>query len=87
MKYGEHLKNNIAPEYGAEPYLAYERLDQIITELMQTKPSRYVSIPSYNKPLIFTDSKLQLKSLPPSLLSHCNFCFFLLHVCVIPKRI
>lgn len=42
MKYGEHLKNNIAPEYGPEPYLAYERLDQIITELMQTKPSRYV---------------------------------------------
>ena len=44
MKYGEHLKNNIAPEYGPEPYLAYERLDQIITELMQTKPSRYVGI-------------------------------------------
>jgi hypothetical protein len=42
MKYGEHLKNNIAPDYGPEPYLAYERLDQIITELMETKPSRYV---------------------------------------------
>jgi SPX domain protein involved in polyphosphate accumulation len=42
MKYGEHLKNNIAPEYGLEPYLAYERLDQIITELTETKPSRYV---------------------------------------------
>ena len=40
MKYGEHLKNNIAPEYGPDPYLAYERLDQIIAELMQTKPSR-----------------------------------------------
>lgn len=42
MKYGEHLKNNIAPEFGPEPYLAYERLDQIITQLAQSKPSRYV---------------------------------------------
>lgn len=40
MKYGEHLKHNIAPEYGPEAYLAYERLDQIITELTQTRPSR-----------------------------------------------
>ena len=42
MKYGEHLKTNIAPEYGPEPYLAYERLDQIIIELAQSKPSRCV---------------------------------------------
>jgi len=42
MKFGEHLKNNIAPEYGAEPYLAYERLDQIISQLAQSKPSAYV---------------------------------------------
>jgi hypothetical protein len=42
MKYGEHLKANIAPEYGPDPYLAYDRLDQIITELTQTKPSRCV---------------------------------------------
>lgn len=40
MKYGEHLKSNIAPEYGAEPYLAYDRLDEIIMLLTQTKPSR-----------------------------------------------
>ena len=40
MKFGEHLKNNIAPEYGPEPYLDYERLDQIITELAQSKPRR-----------------------------------------------
>jgi SPX domain protein involved in polyphosphate accumulation len=42
MKYGEHLKANIAPEYGPDPYLAYERLDHIIAELTQTKPSRCV---------------------------------------------
>ena len=42
MKYGEHLKNNIAPEYGPEPYLAYHRLDEIITQLAQSKPSAYV---------------------------------------------
>jgi hypothetical protein len=42
MKYGEHLKQNIAPEYGPEPYLKYETADQIITELSSTKPSRYV---------------------------------------------
>lgn len=40
MKFGEHLKKNIAPEYGADSYLHYERLDQIISELSQTKPSR-----------------------------------------------
>lgn len=39
MKYGEHLKHNIAPEYGAEAYLSYERLDQIISDLSDTKPS------------------------------------------------
>jgi len=40
MKFGEHLKNNIAPEFGPDPYLAYERLDQIITELTKTRPSQ-----------------------------------------------
>ena len=40
MKYGEHLKQNIAPEYGAENYLQYERMDRIITELSETKPAR-----------------------------------------------
>jgi len=42
MKFGQHLKDNIAPEYGPEPYLAYERLDEIISQLSETKPSRYV---------------------------------------------
>jgi hypothetical protein len=41
MKFGEHLKANIAPEYGPDPYLHYERLDQIISQLSETKPSRY----------------------------------------------
>ena len=42
MRYGEHLKANIAPEYGPDPYLDYHRLDEIISELMRTKPGRYV---------------------------------------------
>jgi len=42
MKYGEHLKANIAPEYGPDPYLNYERADQIIIQLSSTKPSRCV---------------------------------------------
>jgi hypothetical protein len=42
MKYGEHLKANIAPEYGPEPYLQYDKMDRIISELSETKPSRYV---------------------------------------------
>lgn len=40
MKYGKHLKSNIAPEYGPEPYLAYSRLDSIIMQLVELKPSR-----------------------------------------------
>jgi SPX domain protein involved in polyphosphate accumulation len=40
MKYGEHLKGNIAPEYGPDPYLAYDRLDEIILQLNRLKPSR-----------------------------------------------
>jgi hypothetical protein len=42
MKYGEHLKANIEPEYGPDPYLNYERLDDLIRELSATAPSRYV---------------------------------------------
>ena len=42
MKYGEHLKANIAPEYGAENYIQYEKMDKIILELSETKPARYV---------------------------------------------
>ena len=40
MKFGEHLKSNIEPTFGPEPYLNYERLDRIISELSQTAPSR-----------------------------------------------
>lgn len=44
MKYGEHLLANIAPEYGPEPYLHYSKLDDLITELEDTKPSKYVCV-------------------------------------------
>jgi SPX domain protein involved in polyphosphate accumulation len=40
MKYGEHLKANIAPEYGEEPYINYALLDEIISQLAKTKPTR-----------------------------------------------
>eukprot|EP00565_Helicotheca_tamesis_P009069 CAMPEP_0185725902 /NCGR_PEP_ID=MMETSP1171-20130828/2030_1 /TAXON_ID=374046 /ORGANISM="Helicotheca tamensis, Strain CCMP826" /LENGTH=752 /DNA_ID=CAMNT_0028394133 /DNA_START=50 /DNA_END=2305 /DNA_ORIENTATION=+ len=30
MKYGQHLLNNIAPEYGPGPYLEYAQLDDVI---------------------------------------------------------
>jgi hypothetical protein len=40
MKFGEHLKQNVEPVFGHEPYLVYDRLDNIISELSQTKPSR-----------------------------------------------
>jgi SPX domain protein involved in polyphosphate accumulation len=40
MKYGEHLKSNIAPEYGPDSYLAYDKLDEIIMQLNRLKPSR-----------------------------------------------
>lgn len=40
MKYGEHLKENIEPAFGPEPYLDYSRLDEIISELSRLKPSR-----------------------------------------------
>ena len=43
MKYGEHLKANISPEYGPEPYLKYEELDDIIRILSEEAPSRYVN--------------------------------------------
>jgi hypothetical protein len=42
MKYGEHLKANISPEYGPEPYLNYTALDDIIRVLVEAAPSRYV---------------------------------------------
>jgi SPX domain protein involved in polyphosphate accumulation len=39
VAFGEHLKANIAPEYGAEAYINYKRLDDIIQELSSTAPS------------------------------------------------
>jgi len=39
MKYGEHLIANIAPEYGAEAYLNYSELDNIIQMLVEISPS------------------------------------------------
>jgi SPX domain protein involved in polyphosphate accumulation len=39
MKYGEHLKANISPEYGEAAYLDYDRLDDIIRELSDFAPS------------------------------------------------
>ena len=42
MKFGEHLLANISPEYGADSYLNYDLLDDIIRELAETAPSRYV---------------------------------------------
>lgn len=41
MKYGEHLRMSLAPEYGPEPYLNYEKLDGIIRQLSEKAPARY----------------------------------------------
>ena len=38
MKYKQHLADNIAPEYGPEPYLAYGELDDIIRQLSSQAP-------------------------------------------------
>ena len=39
MKYGEHLKANVAPEYGPDVYLDYDKLDEIIRKLSSLAPS------------------------------------------------
>jgi len=39
MKFGEHLKESIAPEYGPEPYLDYGKLDGIIRDLSNYAPA------------------------------------------------
>jgi hypothetical protein len=39
MKYGEHLKASVAPEYGPEPYLDYAKLDETIRVLSLSVPS------------------------------------------------
>ncbi len=41
MKYGQHLQDNIAPEYGPSPYLNYRHLDGIIRVLSQKELARY----------------------------------------------
>jgi hypothetical protein len=40
MKYGQHLKDSIAPEYGPEPYLDYDKLKRIIRRLSEKAPDR-----------------------------------------------
>ena len=40
MKYGQHLRENIAPEYGPEPYMNYAHLDGIIRILSGKDLSR-----------------------------------------------
>jgi len=40
MKYGQHLKDNIAPQYGEGPYLQYRRLDDIIREISAENSQR-----------------------------------------------
>lgn len=42
MKFGEHLKESIAEEYGPDPYLDYGKLDVIIRDLSEKAPARYV---------------------------------------------
>jgi hypothetical protein len=39
MKFGEHLKANISPEYGEAAYLNYSELDDIIRDLSLSAPS------------------------------------------------
>lgn len=39
VAFGEHLKANIAPEYGAEAYINYQSLDDVIQKLSSTAPS------------------------------------------------
>jgi hypothetical protein len=39
MKYGEHLRANFSPEYGAAAYLNYSDLDDIIRHLSKNAPS------------------------------------------------
>ena len=42
MKFGEHLKESIEPEYGPDPYIDYSKLDDIIRDLSEKAPARYV---------------------------------------------
>ena len=39
VAFGEHLKANIAPEYGADAYINYGQLDELIQTLSSTPPS------------------------------------------------
>jgi hypothetical protein len=40
MKYGQHLLDNIAPQYGADAYLDYSGLDHVIRVLSGYSPAR-----------------------------------------------
>ena len=42
MKFGHHLKENVAPDYGPEAYLNYSNLDGLIRVLNSKSLSRYV---------------------------------------------
>ena len=39
VAFGEHLKANIASEYGPDAYIKYEELDELIQKLSETAPS------------------------------------------------
>jgi len=39
MEFGQHLRNNIESEYGSDPYLDYNRLDEIIRIVSETAPA------------------------------------------------
>eukprot|EP00978_Attheya_sp_CCMP212_P033600 scaffold136479_cov40-Attheya_sp.AAC.1 len=39
MKYGQHLLDNIAPQYGADAYLDYSALDNVIRVLSGYSPA------------------------------------------------
>jgi hypothetical protein len=39
VAFGEHLKANIAPEFGPDAYIKYQELDDIIQKLSETAPS------------------------------------------------
>ena len=41
VAFGEHLKQNIAPEYGEQAYIDYDGLNEIIQLLSTTAPSGY----------------------------------------------
>jgi len=70
MKYGQHLKDNIEPQYGPDPYLNYSRLDDLIRVLSDTNDLRYFTSFQYETkvynsciyiPDIFLTTKVQTR--------------------------